>query len=66
MGTIEEALVHEIFIRYNLQVLRVDINVCCDNIQNVVGVHVMKTWPIFRLIFSLLTFYSIGNISTIT
>jgi len=48
MGTIEETLVHEIFIRYNLQVLGVDINVCCDNIQNVVGVHVTKMWPIFK------------------
>jgi hypothetical protein len=38
MGIIEETLVHEIFTRYNLQVFGVVTNVCCDNIQNVVGV----------------------------
>jgi len=38
MGTIEKAFVHEIFTHYNLQVLGIDTNVCCENIQNVVGV----------------------------
>jgi hypothetical protein len=38
MGTIKETLVREIFTRYNLQVSRVDTNVCCDNIQNFIGV----------------------------